>query len=121
MRTESGPLRELPPSLGRIAEVTGRQGAMALVERYGGTLLIVPKRYRAGHPLVLLLGAEAAAKLIRRFGGTRLYIAKLDVPARARRNDEIIRSYEAGRPVAWLAREYGLSVRRIWEILKMPG
>ena len=47
---------------------------------------------------MLLLGAEAAAKLIRRFGGTRLYITKLDVPARARRNDEIIRSYEAGRP-----------------------
>lgn len=40
---------------------------------------------------------------------------------RTRRNDEIIRSYEAGRSVAGLAREYGLSERRIWEILKTPG
>lgn len=81
----------------------------------------VPRRYRAGHPLSLLLVAEAATKLILRFGGTRLYIAKLDDPVRTRRNDEIIRSYEAGRSVARLAREYGLSERRIWEILKTPG
>ncbi|MDE0434112.1 MAG: hypothetical protein OXH92_08885 [Bryobacterales bacterium] len=121
MRTESGPLRKLPPSLGRIAEVAGRQGALALVERHGGAYLKVPRRYRAGHPLSLLLGAEAATKLIRRFGGMRLYIAKLDDPVRTRRNDEIIRSYEAGRSVAGLARQYGLSERRIWEILKTPG
>lgn len=121
MRTESGPLRKLPPSLGRIAEIAGRQGALVLVKRHGGAYLKVPKRYRAAHPLALLLGAEAATKLIRRYGGTRLYIAKLDDPVRTRRNDEIIRGYEAGRPVAWLAREYGLSERRIWAILKMPG
>ena len=121
MKTESGPSREMPPSLGRIAEVTGRQGAMALVERHGGAYLKVPKHYRADHPLSLLLGAEAATKLFRRFGGTRLYIAKLDKPSRARRNDEIIRSYEVGRPVASLAREHGLSERRIWAILKTPG
>lgn len=121
MRTEHGPLRKLPPSLGRIAEVAGRQGAMALVERHGGSYLKVPKHFRAGHPLSLLLGAEAATKLFHHFGGTRLYIAKLADPVRVRRNDEIIRSYEAGRSVARLAREYGLSERRIWEILKMPG
>jgi hypothetical protein len=96
------PLRKLPPSLGRIAEAAGRQGALALVERHGGAYLKVPRRYRAGHPLSLLLGAEA-----------------LD-PVRTRRNDEIIRSYEAGRSVARLAREYGLSERRIWAILKTP-
>ena len=38
---------------------------------------------------------------MRHFGGTRIYVAKLDEPARARRDDAIIRSYEAGRWRGW--------------------
>ncbi|MDE0166241.1 MAG: hypothetical protein OXL36_14210 [Bryobacterales bacterium] len=68
MRTESGPLRKLPPSLGSIAEVAGRQGALTLVERHGGAYLKVPRRYRAGHPLSLLLGAEALHRQAGRSG-----------------------------------------------------
>ena len=101
---------------GELRRLLGDESAQALGERYGGTYLSVPRHYRADHPLVLLLGADAATRLIDRYGGLRVYIATS--AARDRRNDELRRGHQAGASVAVLAREYGMSERQVWRIIR---
>ncbi|KAB7624341.1 Mor transcription activator family protein [Alkalilimnicola sp. S0819] len=111
---------DLPPVLAEIRDLVGTEPTLALVAHYGGTHVPVPKRFDPGHPLARVLGPEAAVHFIGRFGGTRPYIAKLELAVRALRNIEISRRYEGGSTVARLAREYHLSERQIWNILKRP-
>ena len=96
LRPPSIASHRLPPTLRAIHDLVGRQATLALVERYGGTHVHPPCRYRADHPLVALMGAEAAERFIRRFGGVRLYIAKMDAVLRARRNAEIRKLFDDG-------------------------
>ena len=110
---------DLPESLRRIAAIAGRRSALVLSAHHGGTHVSVPSHYHGDHPLSILLGPEAAEKLIRRWGGSKLYVAKMDATARSRRNIEIVRAYEGGCPAHKLARQYGLSERQVWAILKV--
>ena len=101
---------------GELRRLLGEECAEALGRRYGGTYLSVPRRYRGDHPLAVLLGADAASRLIGHYGGLRVYIATY--AARDRRNDELRRGHQAGTSVAALAREYGMSERQVWRIIR---
>ncbi len=118
LKSSPSAVRRLPPTLREIHDLVGRQATLALVERYGGTHVHVPRRCRDDHALTLLLGREPAARFIHHFAGIRLYVAKMDAVLRAARDAEIRRLYDSGLSAARLAQKYDLSERRIWSILK---
>lgn len=111
---------DLPETLAEIRDLIGTEGMLALVEHYGGCHVDVPAAWRPDHPLTRILGHEAAVAFVQRFAATRPYIANLANARRVLRNIEISRRYEGGTPVSRLAREYRLSERQIWNILKRP-
>ena len=65
-----------------------------------------------------IAGEEAAAKLAEYFSGQRVYFPVYTRP-RHERNKAIIRAHANGRglPVSVLAQRYGLSARRVQQIL----
>lgn len=65
------------------------------------------------------IGFEAYSKLAAYYGGSRVYVAKLASLELAERDSRIIRDYKAGKTsTAELAARYGVSPRRIREIIK---
>lgn len=110
--------RNLTPTLREVYDLLGWKSTVALVKRYGGTHIRVPRRYREGHELNDVLGSEAAGRFVWHFAGTTLYIAKMDSAPRVERDNEIRKRYDGGSSAAQLAREYDLSERWIWSILK---
>lgn len=67
-----------------------------------------------------LCGTDVVLKLCRRFGGGRLYIPKLNSLSRELRDKAIRREFLLeDATVGELARKYGLSRRRVFDILKV--
>ncbi|MBD5416504.1 MAG: hypothetical protein HDR50_02290 [Desulfovibrio sp.] len=94
---------------------------------YGGRTLRIPASVPPpGHRLRRSLGAACTERLVARYGGTELYVPTCRAVLGRLRQQEIIRDFSraAGRgmssvnAVAALAGRYGLSDRRIWQILK---
>lgn len=94
---------------------------------WGGRTLRIPASVPPpGHRLCRSLGAACTARLVARYGGTELYVPTCRAVLGRLRQQEIIRDFSraAGRgmssvnAVAALAGRYGLSDRRIWQILK---
>ncbi len=111
----------LPESLRELAELMGIGPVLALVGQYGGRdHLQVPRHAKPDHKLTKLIGQEAADKLCEYWGGDRLYIPKADVAMRCIRDQDIVRRYDEGERVNDLAAEYGITARRVWDILKQP-
>lgn len=110
---------ELPRLLREIAEVVGLPATIQLVARYGGTTIVVPSTTQNNNQLAQMLGPDAAAKLVRRYAGTKLYISKTNHAPRKARDIEIYQRHKHGLAVvSQLAREYGLSDRMVWRIIK---
>ncbi|MBF0438739.1 MAG: hypothetical protein HQL93_06405 [Magnetococcales bacterium] len=108
---------DLPNSLEEIAMVIGREGALQLVGACGGTRIFVPRRLRAQHKLVTLLGFAQAQRLANHFGGETLTVVRAADLLRRTRNREIVRRYDAGDGVRQLARDHALTERQIYSIL----
>lgn len=111
---------DLPPTLKDLCDLLGLEAVIALAQKYGGTVMMLPRTLFNGCTLPEVIGAEAAAKLIHFRGGTRLYVAKLDEALRVNRNLQIVKLYSAGEGVKKLAREFSLSERHVWRILGTP-
>ena len=103
---------DLPQVILEMKGLIGMQKTLKLVEVYGGLHLKIPIRFNDDHPLTRLLGHHAVLKLIGRFGG--------DALLRIQRNIEIAQRFDSGVPARTLARDYHLSERQIWTILKTP-
>ncbi|MBF0273459.1 MAG: hypothetical protein HQL98_15530 [Magnetococcales bacterium] len=110
----------IPDSLQELVRVVGAEGALRLVAGFGGLTLALPTRLKPDGDLVRLLGWETAEALVAWGGGDRIYIPRAERALRCLRDQEIRRRVDAREPVADLARQYRLSERRIWAILKMP-
>lgn len=106
----------LPPVMIEIVNLVGLTAAYRISEHFGGQAIDVPKK--ASPTFVDLIGDDAAHDFCRYFAGTRLYISKWDANERQLRDMEIIDKYTNGTPVTQLSKEYGLSTRWIWNILK---
>lgn len=52
------------------------------------------------------------------WGGDRVFISKRPGEGRSERNQSILRDYQRGERLALLARRYGLTERRILQIIK---
>lgn len=108
----------------------GLEPVLALVSALGGVTVRVPARRgetrAAGDTLRAVVGPWGLRRLVEHYGGTELYIPRCAQPLRRVRNAAIIENFSAcaaqgessGAAVRRLALEYGLSDRRIWEILK---
>lgn len=114
-------LPELPQVIQALRDALGWSVTLQLVEVFGGTMLYVPSAYSPDLALVRLIGPASAVTLIEVFRGEPLDIPRMLGPARAMRDREIVRKYRAGYTVRQLAREYHLTWRWIFEILRRAG
>ncbi|MBF0214204.1 MAG: hypothetical protein HQM00_11695 [Magnetococcales bacterium] len=111
---------ELPGVLGEMAQLIGRENVKLVVERFGGMRVYVPKevkKMRVQNRLAGLLGIEQAGLLSGRFGGQSIAVPMVAQFRRKRRDEEIVRQYDAGQKVWQLARRHGLTERQIYQIL----
>jgi len=115
-----------------VIPLVGQAVAAELVRKLGGTTFPVPMRatvqgevrYRQ---LVEVVGEEAAKTLVYHYGGSELYIPRgarsIQEQRDAAINAEATAAIRAGRStteiVNELARKYGLTDRRVWDILKI--
>lgn len=68
-----------------------------------------------------IIGEEATRKLCEAFGGEAIYVPKAESVGNAERVAAIRREYNGGN-VALLARQYGLTTRRVQQIVEgEPG
>ena len=67
---------DLPGVIEEIAEVAGRQAAIRLAMRLGGSVIHVPRPSHVSpdHPLAEAIGIDAARAVAERFAGEGLYI-----------------------------------------------
>lgn len=68
--------------------------------------------------LAEIVGAEKAKVLCQHFGGDDVYIPKMTHMHIRAQHRRIVTAYNKGRSVRELVREFGLSDRHIWRILK---
>ncbi|MGH6915567.1 MAG: hypothetical protein ACREH3_17915 [Geminicoccales bacterium] len=62
-----------PPAFRQVVDVIGEKAARAIVRRYGGVELYVPRHVDIGHPIVELIGLEVAQRLAREFGPMKMH------------------------------------------------
>jgi len=111
---------------GEIAEVIGREQAIALIVAMRGSTgrswrvcIYVPKRLHIDHDLVRILGWKDARRLCHAFGGEILQTSNLRYLERSWRAWSIHHlARGVGMSPAEIAEQIGLSVSRVREILR---
>lgn len=107
----------LPEKLRKIVARIGITPTMALVRRYGGTRLYVPKMMTEDHSLAQLLGYENAVALSGEYGGDEHF----DIPKAERAlmfvRDRRIVGARGHRSARDLAIEHRLTERGVYKIL----
>jgi hypothetical protein len=63
------PNEPLPPLLNDFADLIGREAALKLAEKVGGTRIYIPMKNKSTHWLSKLIGRSAAIILSRSYGG----------------------------------------------------
>jgi Mor family transcriptional regulator len=117
---------DLPPALREVAALIGLEATLLLVETWGGVRLYLPfpRNLDVDHPLVRVLGWSAAERLCQGFGSGVYTVPRGLEALRAARDRAIRAERDQGRSARALALKYGLSERRLWEILaaeETPG
>lgn len=125
----------LPPAAQDIADVLGRERALFLIGQLPTCLvkdsgksatakrviLYVPKRLKPDHRLVRILGWNDAERLVQAFGGEILcpptLVNVLYIPFR---DKAIVQMAANGISVQVLAEWFGLSDRRVSQLLETP-
>lgn len=82
---------------------------MALVCKFGGQRVYIPKDLPAGHHLVVEFGPEIAGVLVRKFGGEPMAVPRASELLRVARNKAIIADFQAGKTPNQLARDPNLA------------
>lgn len=108
---------ELSTRLQEIVQLVGLAGALALVEKYGGTRVYVPVAPVVEHPLTRLLGPVGVAALAAAWGRDWLDVPRGVGILRAERDRAVRAAFDAGTSARKLALEYRLTERHIWRIL----
>lgn len=107
----------LPSGMRELKDVVGPGAALAICAKWGGRALYIPAKASADHPLVILLGPEAADRLCNAMAGDRLAVPKTDAVLRQIRARKISALRGQGASIAVLAKKFGLTPRRILQIL----
>ncbi len=121
----------LPENVRDMVARIGLPATLVVVDRLGGTTWRVaegktPEGEAKRAALADLVGSEIEELLHREYAGDEFYLARCHAAVQRWRNIEINQRFEQGvregvtarTLVAELAREYKLSDRRVWDILK---
>jgi len=112
---------KLPASLDEVIEVIGESSTLQLINAFGGTTQRLPAMRNAveQHEMAVIIGMEKLHQLIKAIGASRyVYIPRCADGLRQKRDREIVKRFSESNTVEQLAREYGLSDRQVWNILK---
>lgn len=107
---------EFSPVVAELVAMLGKRKAFALCR--AGDVVYVPVTLNSRARLLQMLGAVDAAKLIARWGGQQLQLPNLIAIDKGRRNAEIRLSVANGAKVKEVARQHGLSVRQVRNVLR---
>lgn len=107
----------LPAELRELVRVLGESTAFKLVERRGGSRLIVPKKVHPDHRLLDELGLKAFADLVAHYGNEVLELPKYDSVLRQIRHQRVRRLRGEGRTHDRIAVETGYTRRQVINIL----
>lgn len=111
----------LPPTAQAIADVIGREKALALARACRCRTLYVPKALRPGHWIIAVVGEHAARALVAEFPSFRLPLATCANVVKAERNRSICAAYRRGQCIVAIAKKHGLSPRQVRNILHAEG
>jgi hypothetical protein len=112
----------IPQSIQEIADVIGLERAFYLVGRLprrkgNRVMLYVPKKLKANHRLVGILGLEDARKMVQAFGGENLYPANCAYLVWDARKSEARRLRESNFSVRMISVTLGVSERKVYAYL----
>ncbi|MBF0454009.1 MAG: hypothetical protein HQL72_04215 [Magnetococcales bacterium] len=116
-KTEKIP-EDWPQSMIDLAMVIGVASTERLMAKHPGQRIYVPRKMADHHRLVGLLGKEVAYRLSKSYGGDQLLLCLGTKAKRRRRDQEIIRRFDAGELPGELAVAFDLTTRQIFNILK---
>ena len=121
----------LPESVRLLRQVLEDDAALhRLLEHCGGLTLRIPRRFPAeGHLLRALLPEPVLRRLLGAYGGTCLYIPRCARLARQVRQRGLLGAFRrhtaagtsSNAEVRFLARRYGITDRRVWQLLKQEA
>lgn len=107
--------------LEEIVEVSGYAPALELCRAYGGRTVRVPNPMPETHPIALTMGYKPACALAERFGGESVPVPAERTALMDLRNQRIVSAYQGEASVSALSVEFGLTRKRITEILDEAG
>jgi hypothetical protein len=107
----------LPAALRELVRVLGEGPAFRLVERRGGSRLIVPKRVTPEHRYIDELGLKVFADLVDAYGGSVIDLPKHDAVLRQLRHERVRQLRAEGLTMDRIAMASGYSRRQVISIL----
>ena len=112
----------LPGRLRDLVRVLGERLAFDLVQKRGGTRLIVPKRVSAPHPLLDALGLPGFIALVDAYGGEVIDdLPKYDSVARQLRHERVRQMRATDQTIDQVAMATNYSRRQVMNILAADG
>lgn len=107
----------MPSTVRQLSEVIGEEKALALAAISRNRQVYVPLNAPASHPVVKAVGPEAYARLRSTYGGELVAVARAERASRVRAMKQQL---VAGIPPRVVAERFGVSDRRIRQILASP-
>ena len=101
-----------------LVELLGEAAALRLAVECGGDQFCVPRVADPGHRLAAAIGdASLYSRMAREWGGCKIYVPTETSVRRVARDTRIRRRRAEGATTSQIAREEGLSVRQVCNIL----
>ena len=101
-----------------LVELLGEEVALRLASEFGGEQFCVPRIADPAHRLSTAIGGESLyGRMTREWGGCKIYVPTEASVRRGARDSRIHRRRAEGATTARIAREEGLSVRQVCNIL----
>lgn len=101
--------------------MAGYAAALELCRGFGGRTVRVSYPLAETHPLALTMGYKPALAFAERFNGEAVAIPAERTALMDLRNQRIVADYRTGASVSGLSQDYGLTRKRITEVLDEAG
>lgn len=108
----------LPENTKYLLNFISPESLALLVENFGGSRVIFPKKMNTSNKLIKLLGKEVVEKLVTCFGNETFTVPKCSKAVIAKRNAEILKDRRNKMKQSELAIKYGLTEVSISKALR---
>lgn len=98
----------------------GECGFAALVERWGGGMLSIPKTITADHPIAQVVGLAGALQLSAAYSPGYIEVPTGKLWMQQKRRAEIIRRFKAGETISGICRDLKVTRWMVRQILDRP-